>query len=53
MDRYSFSYRDHKVMDRFVRGCNINATSFQEAIELFEEEKENCEILGILKSKIE
>jgi len=56
MFKFHFSYKDPNVIDRFfLRGHNVylSKDDIIKAIEQFREDKPDCEIEGILKTKIE
>ena len=53
MFKFHFSYRDPKINDKFLRGKNIHldTDSIVRAIQEFQREFPDCEIMGILKTK--
>lgn len=52
MNRYSITYKDHNIPDSFLRGCIIEEKSFEKCLKAFARDYDNCEIIGILKSKL-
>lgn len=53
MYRYSFSYKDLTSNSPFLRGHNVTVEQddMKAAIDKFNEERPNSEIMGILKTK--